>query len=178
MARKWYKEWKEADLNLRAQEKKTIGSIRKDTGKTDKRIEGDLKETKSYFRLQRARLHKHMGRGYWKELTGHMSSCNCFVNESIDNPVRFNDLSVIQVWSNLIEYRERVGRGKCRDYILGRLACAGVPFERDLRAQKTYDTYGVRMYFHSLLAVFGIPLNTAQQKLYVLQDGDGAFWFM
>lgn len=45
--------------------------------------------------------------------------------------------------------------------------CLGVPSERTLRAQKTYEAYGVRMCFHSLLAVFGIPVSTAQTKLYV-----------
>ena len=166
MSKEFYHGWRDNEKALRDEESKQIKGIDKSAQSTVAR-EKKINQINAEYRRKRARCRQHVAHSYWLRLTDHLGKCKCALNERLNDPARFKRLDVHQVWNNLVEYKTAAGKNNSGPFIAGRLACANVPARREDRTQKLYEVYEVKMCYHSMLAVLGIPFGSAQAKLFV-----------
>lgn len=163
---KAYKAWRKERDFLEKEKKRAINDVDKSKYSTNFVTSQVKKIRRRYRRIQASCLRKH-ARAYCDRLKSVVSQCGCTFNQTLNDPGRFDRLDPLQVFRNVMEYKQISGDLQSERYILGRLACANVPADPRERSQRMYQVHGIRMCYAAMLAVLAIPYGTAQEKLCV-----------
>ena len=120
------------------------------------------------FVIYRSHIESNAAMRYWSQVMDTCENCTCEFNQDSGENGRFRQhFNAKQIWNNLKSYRQAKSGNAITEHILAILSGLNIPIERRARTSQSYLYNGVRMCFHSLLGILGIPLGTAQNALCV-----------